>query len=318
MAPDGFFVTTNRATEVLVGGEWLSVRRHRMDGVVVLDNGVPICKMPRELMEGEIVLLKSTGIRERTSKETGVGEFGFFSSSLSPERNIKVDARAVARDMIDVREKGKSILFVCGPALVHCGGRDYLASLVRAGWVDMLFTGNALPIHDMEASMFGTSLGISLNDGSCGCDGHSNHARALNKIVDVGGISNAVNSGMVRDGVMYELVKRNVRFVIAGSIRDDGPLPETIRDVYAAQDEMRMLIEGVGLCVIVATTLHGIAVGNMLPEDVGIVCVDNSLSVAGKLIDRGSGQAQGIVSSASEFLRALAESLEKEINDGRV
>ena len=314
VAPDGFLVTSNRKTELMLEGKWTEVRRIRMDGVIALNGKEPECRILRELKKGDKVLVKdgpdSKSIRETAEKKCEEpGEFSFFSSPLSGERNVKAEARDLAEEMREARKNGKKILFVCGPAVVHCGAREHFIEIVRNGWVDLLFTGNAFTVHDMEAALFGTSLGISVETGDNVPDGHSNHIRAINKVTEAGGIAKAIEKGVVKEGIVYEAVKRGIPLVVAGSVRDDGPLPETIRDVCKAQDEMRKHLGGVGICIVVATMLHGIGTGNMLPADVKLVCVDTNMAVASKLVDRGSDQARGIIASASEFLSELSNCL---------
>ena len=312
VAPEGFYVTTNRKTELLIRGRWLAVERIRMDGVVVLEK-TPVCKILRELKSKDKVLMKQgsnqNAIREHSEKKEEKCEFEFFSSQLSVERNVRAQARDLAQEMHKTRGAGKKILFVCGPAVVHCGAREHFIEIVKKGWADVIFTGNAFTVHDMEAALFGTSLGVSIETGENVPDGHSNHIRAINKVADAGGIYEAVKNGVVKNGVVHEIVKKRIPFVAAGSIRDDGPLPDTITDSLLAQEEMKKNLEGVGLCIVVATMLHGIATGNMMPAEVKLVCVDTNLSVVSKFVDRGSDQTQGIIASASEFLTELEKAL---------
>ncbi|MFH1471113.1 MAG: TIGR00300 family protein [Candidatus Micrarchaeota archaeon] len=314
IAPEGFLVSSNRKTELLLNGKWTEVRRIRMDGTIVLEGGGPVCKILRELKKGDKVLMKN-GADQASMREVNHNsknksdEFSFFSSPLSGERNIRAEARDLAQEMKRAREKGKKIIFVCGPAVVHCGAREHFIKLVRNGWVDIIFTGNAFTVHDMEAALFGTSLGVSVETGENVPDGHSNHIRAINQITGAGGIYEAVRKGIVKEGAVYEAIKKGVPLVVAGSIRDDGPLPETIRDVCKAQDEMRKHLEGAGLVVVVATMLHGIATGNMTPAEPKFVCVDTNMAVVSKLIDRGSDQAMGVIASSNEFLSELEKAL---------
>ncbi|MFH0817546.1 MAG: TIGR00300 family protein [Candidatus Micrarchaeota archaeon] len=315
VAPWGFLVTSNRKTELLVEKQWLAVKKIRMDGLVVLESTGPICRILRELKKGDKVLMKQGSdpsmIREIVDKKCEEpSEFSFFSSPLSGERNVRAEARGLAEEMKTVRKNGKKILFVCGPAVVHCGAREHFMKLIRKNWVDVIFTGNAFTVHDMEAALFGTSLGVSVETGENVPDGHSNHIRAINEITRAGGIYEAVKNGIVKEGVVFEAVKLGVPLIVAGSIRDDGPLPETIRDVCTAQEVMGKHLENVGLVIVVATMLHGIATGNMTPAEPKFVCVDTNMAVVSKLIDRGSDQTKGIIASASEFLMELEKALE--------
>src|SRR4051794_1296553 len=209
------------------------------------------------------------------------------------------------------KQAGQKVLAVLGPAVVHTGGGELVAGMVRGGLINVLFAGNALATHDMEQAFYGTSLGVSFDHGLPTDEGHEHHLRTINTIRRIGGIRKAVDAGRLTSGIMYECVKQNVPFVLAGSIRDDGPLPEVVTDALAAQDAMRRLIPGVGFCLMVATTLHSIAVGNLLPAWVKVACVDISPATVTKLMDRGSTQTVGIVSDAEPFIRALVTELEK-------
>jgi lysine-ketoglutarate reductase/saccharopine dehydrogenase-like protein (TIGR00300 family) len=313
VAPEGFLVTSNRKTELLLNGKWAEVKKIRMDGLVVLANGAPECKILRDIRKGDKVLLKEGSekeIQEHTHKaEAKSGEFEFFSSPLSGERNVKAEARGLAEEMKRVRKSGKKILFVCGPAVVHCGAREHFIKLIKKGWVDIIFTGNAFAVHDMEAALYGTSLGVSVETGENVPDGHSNHIRAINRITGAGGVYKAVESKLVKGGVVYEAIQKKIPLVMAGSIRDDGPLPETICDSCKAQEIMGKHLEEAGLIIVVATMLHGIATGNMASAEPKFVCVDTNMAVVSKLIDRGSDQTKGVIASASEFLRELADAL---------
>jgi lysine-ketoglutarate reductase/saccharopine dehydrogenase-like protein (TIGR00300 family) len=209
------------------------------------------------------------------------------------------------------RAGGEKILAVLGPAVVHTGGSEWVSWLIRNGWLNVLFAGNALATHDMEQAFYGTSLGVSLERGQPAAEGHEHHLRTINTIRRLGGIDAAVRQGRLQSGIMFECVKNNVPFVLAGSIRDDGPLPEVVTDSVEAQSAMRRLIPGVGFCLMVATTLHSIATGNLLPGWVKVACVDINAATVTKLMDRGSTQTIGIVSDAEPFLRSLVQELEK-------
>jgi lysine-ketoglutarate reductase/saccharopine dehydrogenase-like protein (TIGR00300 family) len=237
--------------------------------------------------------------------------FEFMASPVSSERPKAVSVREIASAMRKTRAAGDKVLAVLGPAVVHTGGSELVAKLIRDGFINVLFAGNALATHDMEQAFYGTSLGVSLDKGLPTDEGHEHHLRTINTIRRFGGIKKAVENGKLKSGIMYECVKHSVPFVLAGSIRDDGPLPEVITDMLVAQDAMRRLIPGVGFCLMVATTLHSVAVGNLLPAWVKVACVDISPATVTKLMDRGSTQTVGIVSDAEPFLRALVNELDK-------
>jgi lysine-ketoglutarate reductase/saccharopine dehydrogenase-like protein (TIGR00300 family) len=236
--------------------------------------------------------------------------FEFMTSGVSTEKPKGVAIRQIARELFENHKGGGRNLLVGGPAIVHTGSDEHLCRLVRAGYVDVLFAGNALATHDIEQAMFGTSLGVHLERGDIAEAGHEHHLRAINRIRRAGGIKQAVATGVLTSGVMYECVRHNVDYLLAGSIRDDGPLPEVITDVLEAQRAMRQKIRGVTFCLMIATTLHSIAVGNLLPAWVKVVCVDINPSTVIKLADRGSFQTIGLVTDVEPFLRALVLELD--------
>jgi len=308
IAPKGFYVTSNRKTRVFFNGGWHDIRNLRMDGVIVVKSK-PECKIMRDLQRGDRVVVGKTGVREEFGQSRRDDEFSFMSSSFSSERNNSAIIETIAREIRRTKKDGKKVLLVCGPVVVHSGARDYLARLIKNGWVDVLFSGNALALHDIEASLFGTSLGISLKTGIAVQGGHSNHLIALNEVLRAGGIRKAVERRIIRNGIMHECIRRGIKFVLAGSIRDDGPLREVITDCCRAQEEMMKNIHGVGICIVIGSMLHGIATGNMLGERVKLICVDTESAVVDKLVDRGSVQSIGVVCGAREFLYALDKEL---------
>jgi len=235
-----------------------------------------------------------------------------MSSGVSTEKPKGVAIRQIARELYETRRSEGRSLIVGGPAIVHTGSAEHLCRLIRGGYVDVLFAGNALATHDIEQAMFGTSLGVHLERGDIAEAGHEHHLRAINRIRRAGGIRKAVASGLLTSGVMYECIKHEVDFLLAGSIRDDGPLPEVITDVLEAQRQMREKIHGVTFCLMIATTLHSIAVGNLLPAWVKVVCVDINPSTVIKLADRGSFQTVRLVTDVEPFLRVLVQELERE------
>jgi lysine-ketoglutarate reductase/saccharopine dehydrogenase-like protein (TIGR00300 family) len=235
--------------------------------------------------------------------------FGFMGHEVSSERRVETAVARVAAMLREVRSRGSRIAFVAGPVLVHTGGTEAFCELIRLGYVDVLLSGNALAVHDIEAALFGTSLGIDLRSGHEVEHGHSNHMRALNRIRRAGGIANAVESGVLPSGILRECHLRGVPYVLAGSIRDDGPLPETIMDLLSAQDAYARSLAGVDAVVILSSMLHGIGVGNMLASSVKVVCVDINPAVVTKLADRGSSQTIGIVTDVALFVHQLSAAL---------
>jgi lysine-ketoglutarate reductase/saccharopine dehydrogenase-like protein (TIGR00300 family) len=311
--PDGFYCSTNFRTEVRVGGKWVPVADQEMDcGIVVAESAARCVPMTR-VQVGDRVVVGRAGTRVFPPEaEVRKHElFEFMASPVSSERPKAVSVREIARAMRKCKADGRQVLAVLGPAVVHTGGGELVAKLVRDGLIDVLFAGNALATHDLEQSLYGTSLGVSFDHGLPTDEGHEHHLRSINTVRRLGGIAAAVEAGRVTSGIMYECVKRGVPAVLCGSIRDDGPLPEVITDALAAQDEMRKHVPGVGFCLMVATTLHSIAVGNLLPAWVKVACVDISPATVTKLMDRGSTQTVGIVSDAEPFLRALAAELDR-------
>ncbi|HEY1192081.1 MAG TPA: TIGR00300 family protein [Gemmata sp.] len=311
--PDGFYCSTNFRTQVKLNGEWVDVEDQEMDCGIVVDpeGGAARCVPMTGVRTGDRVLVGRRGTRVLPPEaEIRKHElFEFMASPVSSERPKAVSVREIAHAMRKTLAAGDKVLAVLGPAVVHTGGAELVAQLVRAGFINVLFAGNALATHDMEQALYGTSLGVSLTHGLPTDEGHEHHLRTINSIRRTGGIRKAVESGMLTSGIMFECVTRNVPFVLAGSIRDDGPLPEVVTDALAAQDAMRKLIPGVGFCLMVATTLHSIAVGNLLPAWVKVACVDISPATVTKLMDRGSTQTVGIVSDAEPFIRALVAEL---------
>lgn len=312
--PDGFYCSTNFRTQVKLAGEWVDVEDQEMDcGIVVDPEGAARCVPMTGVKVGDRVLVGRQGTRvlPPESEMRRHELFEFMASPVSSERPKAVSVREIAHAMRKTRAAGDKVLAVLGPAVVHTGGSELVARLVRDGFINVLFAGNALAAHDMEQALYGTSLGVSLTHGLPTDEGHEHHLRTINTVRRLGGIRKAVEGGVVKSGIMYECAVRNVPFVLAGSIRDDGPLPEVVTDALAAQDAMRRLIPGVGFCLMVATTLHSIAVGNLLPAWVKVACVDISPATVTKLMDRGSTQTVGIVSDAEPFLRALVHELDK-------
>jgi len=309
-APEDFYSTTNQHTLVRNAGRWLEAESQRMDGMIVLQGGQAVCRRLRDLKKGDRVVVGMHGIRVvPESKERDRMAFAFMSNGISSERQVETAVRQTASLLRQTRQAGLKVIVVAGPVVVHTGGAQALARLIRGGWVQALLAGNALGVHDIEASLLGTSLGVRQSDGRQEEHGHRNHMRAINAIYHAGSIANAVDSGRLQRGVMYECVKAGVPFVLAGSLRDDGPLPDTITDMNRAQDAYAEQLKGAGLVLCLGSMLHSIAVGNMLPSWVKIVCVDINPAVATKVSDRGTGQAVGVVTDVGLFLDMLARDL---------
>jgi lysine-ketoglutarate reductase/saccharopine dehydrogenase-like protein (TIGR00300 family) len=312
--PENFYATTHLPTQVRLNGRWVDVEGIEMDVMIVLDRAHAVARaVPMgEVKKGDLIVVGREGVRvvplERP-KERDI--FGFMEAQVSAERphgHIMADIARRMRALRDEPGRGK-VLLAGGPAIVHAGGREALAWLIDEGFIQILFAGNALAAHDMEADLYGTSLGYGLSAGRAVPHGHEHHLRTINRIRAIGSIERAVKSGVIKEGIMAACVKRNVTVVLTGSIRDDGPLPGVITDTLAAQVAMRAALPGVGLALLVASTLLSIATGNLLPATVPTVCVDVNPSVPTKLADRGSFQAVGLVMDAASFLRELAREL---------
>jgi len=314
-APEDFYSTTNHKTYVRRGGQWVEVQNQRMDALIVVQGDQArdyqaTCRRLRDIKAGDQVVTGMRGIRVvPESKERDRLAFAFMSNGISSERQVETAVKQTAALMEQARAAGQGIIAVAGPVVVHTGGAGPLSRLIREGYVTALLSGNALGVHDIEAALLGTSLGIRQSDGRQEEHGHRNHMRAINAIYNCGGIRGAVESGRLRTGIMYECVKHNVPFVLAGSLRDDGPLPETITDMNRAQDAYAEHLKGAGLVLCLGSMLHSIAVGNMLPSWVKIVCVDINPAVATKVSDRGTGQAVGVVTDVGLFLDMLSRML---------
>ena len=304
--PEGFYATTNFDTDVRVNDVWQRAQGIEMDVALVVDGDAVRAVPMHRVRRGERVVVGHRGIRVIEPPNEAANEtFRFMASSVSSERPKMHLIADVARAMHAARAAGQRILFVGGPAIVHSGAGPHLEALVRAGWIDVLFAGNALALHDLEASMFGTSLGIDLGGGPAIEHGHQHHLRAVNRVRRAGSIAAAVREGLVTSGIMHACIVQRTPFVLAGSIRDDGPLPDVITDALAAADAMRSQLPAVGVAILCATTLHAIATGNMLRADVATFCVDASAETVIKLVDRGTHQATGIVTDCAYFLGEL-------------
>jgi lysine-ketoglutarate reductase/saccharopine dehydrogenase-like protein (TIGR00300 family) len=312
--PEGFYSTTNQRTEVRLNGQWTPVADQEMDCAIVVDprSQTARCIAMTDVQLGQQIIVGHGGVRvfpyQRDTERSG-DSFEFMSSGVSTEKPKGVAIRQIAQEMFRARREGGKTLIVGGPAIVHTGSDEHLCELIRRGYVHRLFAGNALATHDIEQSLFGTSLGVHLNRGDVVQHGHEHHLRAINRIRRLGGIHPAVEAGVLTSGIMYECVKHNVPYLLAGSIRDDGPLPDVITDALEAQRQMREQVRDVTFCLMIATMLHSVAVGNLLPAWVKVVCVDINPSTVIKLSDRGSFQTVGLVTDVEPFLRVLVQEI---------
>lgn len=331
--PDDFYASSHLDTAVRVDGLWIPVDRIEMDCAIVVDRrgqgrahsqSVGVARRDRQpkhpprayclpmadVKKGMPVVCGQLGVKTMhidLGRERG--EFEFMASAVSTEKPKKLQIESLAREIRACREREQKVLFVGGPAIVHTGAAPLLAKLIHAGWVNVLFAGNALAAHDMEQQMFGTSLGVRMDSGKPMEHGHEHHLRTINRVRAAGSIAQAVKKGLIQGGIMHACVKKRIPFVLAGSLRDDGPLPDVITDMLDAQAEMRRQLPEVGVAIMVATTLHSIATGNCLPARVRTVCVDINPSVVTKLADRGTFQALGLVMDSASFLRELCNEL---------
>jgi lysine-ketoglutarate reductase/saccharopine dehydrogenase-like protein (TIGR00300 family) len=304
--PDEFYATTNFDTFIRLAGTWVPAQDQKMDCAIVLRDGQPICVKQGHVRRDETVILRGPGIRVRPpERRRDPSLFGFMSNDISAEINKGIAIEGIAHEMHKTRAAGERIVVVAGPAVVHSGGDAALARLVRHGWIDGVLTGNAFAVHDMEKAILKTSLGICQTSGRAVEGGSRHHLYTINAVNRVGSIRAAVETGLLTSGVMYELVRAGVPFVLAGSIRDDGPLKDVITDVVAAQKAYIEALKGAGMCLMLASALHGIAVGNLLPARVRTVCVDMTESVPVKLSNRGTMQAVGLVTDVGFFLERL-------------
>ena len=311
--PQDFYSTTNHPTYVYFKGRWVEVEGLMMDKVVVVDpeKGKAYCKAIGEIKKGDLIVVGEKGIKVKPPERPreSIGIFKFMSSEASSEKPASTIIKQIAQDIYEVKKVRGKIVVVAGPAVIHTGAAESLASMIRMGFVDGLLSGNGLEVHDVEASLYGTSLGVSLKEGITLLKGYRNHIAAINEIYKVGSLKKAVETGLIKKGIIYECIKNNIPFVLAGSIRDDGPLPEVITDTIEAQKRYREILKDANMVLMFSTALHSIAVGNMIPSTVRVVCVDINPATVTKLLDRGSMQAVGVVSDIGTFLPILAEEL---------
>lgn len=311
--PDDFYSTTNNHTQVFYNGIWLPVENMMMDKCIVVKENRAFCVPVRDVKKGDEIVVGEYGIKitppERPRE--GVNVFEFMGSSSSSERPTQHIAKKVAEDIYKTKKSGGKIVIVGGPAIVHTGAADSVAELIRLGFIDGVLAGNALAVHDIEYATLGTSLGMNVRDATLAYRGHRNHMETINAVFRAGSIANMVNTKKLTRGIMYQCIKNKVPFVLAGSIRDDGPLPDVITDVAEAQREYKKILKDASMVIMISTMLHSIATGNMLPANVKVIVVDINQPTVTKLMDRGTWQALGIVSDVGAFLPMVLQQIKK-------
>ncbi|HIK14013.1 MAG TPA: TIGR00300 family protein [Leptolyngbyaceae cyanobacterium M33_DOE_097] len=319
VAPDDFYVTTIYPTEVRVNCEWVPVQNQRMDAAIVVGSApsgsTAECKLLRDLEVGDRVIVGVEGIRTvrkaESREQRNTQEFSFMGAGVSSERRVELVVEQIAWELRQIRDQGGKVAVVAGPVVIHTGGGEHLSKLIREGYVQALLGGNAIAVHDIEQSMMGTSLGVDMSRGVAVRGGHRHHLKVINTIRRYGSIASAVEQGVLTGGIFYECVKQQVPFALAGSIRDDGPLPDTQMDLLKAQQDYARLIQGADLILMLSSMLHSIGVGNMTPAGVKMVCVDINPAVVTKLSDRGSVESVGVVTDVGLFLSLLVRQLDK-------
>jgi len=311
--PDNFYSTTNNRTQIFHNNKWVNVQNMMMDKCIVVKSNTAKCITIREVKKGDKIVVGEDGIRVTPPERPreGMNVFEFMGSGSSSERPTQHIAKKVAQDIINTKKNGGKIVLVGGPAIVHTGAADSVARLVRMGYIHGVLAGNALAVHDIEYATLGTSLGMNVKDGTLAIRGHRNHMQAINSVFKSGSISNMVKSKKLKKGIMYECIKKKIPFVLAGSLRDDGPLPDVLIDVADAQKKYKEVLKDADMVIMVATMLHSIATGNMIPADVKVIVVDISQPTVTKLIDRGTWQALGIVSDVGAFLPMVTDEIKR-------
>ena len=311
--PDNFYSTTNNDTWVFHNNKWIHVENQMMDKCIVVKDNNAFCVPIRDVKKNDLIVVDETGVKvsppQRPRDTANI--FAFMGSSSSSERPTQHIAKKVAQDILDTKKNGGKIILVGGPAIVHTGAVSSVADLIRGGYIHGVLAGNALAVHDIEYATLGTSLGMYVHDATLAKRGHRNHMDTINAVFKAGSISKMVKSGKLKKGIFYECVKRNVPFVLAGSIRDDGPLPDVITDVAQAQREYKKILKNASMVIMISTMLHSIATGNMLPANVKVIVVDINQPTVTKLMDRGTWQALGIVSDVGAFLPLVSQEIKK-------
>lgn len=311
--PDNFYSTTNNHTLIFLKGNWVNVDNMMMDKCIVVKSNKAKCTPIRDVKKGDKIVVGEEGVRIIPPKRPreGMNVFQFMGGSSSSERPTQHIAKKVAEDIYKTRKLGGKIVLVGGPAIVHTGAADSVATLIRLGFINALLAGNALAVHDIEYSTLGTSLGMNIDDGTLAVRGYRNHMQTINSVFKAGSIVKMVKSKQLSKGIMYECVRKNIPYVLAGSIRDDGPLPDVITDVVVAQQKYKEVLKNAKMVIMASTMLHSIATGNMLPADVKIIIIDINQSTVTKLMDRGTWQAVGVVSDVGAFIPMVTEELKK-------
>ncbi|MCH8833063.1 MAG: TIGR00300 family protein [Thaumarchaeota archaeon] len=313
LMPENFYSTTNNNTQIFYKNRWINVGNMMMDKCIVVKGNKATCVPIREIKKGDKIVVGEKGVKVTPPERPreGMNVFEFMGSSSSSERPTQHIARRVAEDIYKTKKSGGKIVLVGGPAIVHTGAADSIASLVKHGFIDAVLAGNALAVHDIEYATLGTSLGMNVRDGTLAIRGHRNHMDAINAVFKAGSISGMVKTGKLKKGIMYECVKRKIPLVLAGSIRDDGPLPDVIIDVITAQKKYKEVLKNAKLVIMISTMLHSIATGNMLPADVKVIVIDINQPAVTKLMDRGTWQALGIVTDVGAFLPLVINEMKK-------
>ena len=311
--PENFYSTTNNYTQIFINGKWIKVENMMMDKCIVVKSNKAKCVPIRDVKKGDKIVTGEDGIKITPPKRPreGMNVFQFMGGSSSSERPTQHIAKKVAEDIYKTRKEGGKIVLVGGPAIVHTGAAESVATLIRNGFINALLAGNALAVHDIEYATLGTSLGMNIHDGTLAIRGYRNHMQAINFVFKAGSISKLVKSKKLKKGIMYECVKKKIPYILAGSIRDDGPLPDVITDIELAQKKYKEILKDAKMVIMVATMLHSIATGNMLPADVKVIVVDINQPTVAKLMDRGTWQAVGIVSDVGAFLPMVTQEIKK-------
>ena len=311
--PENFYSTTNNQTQIFHKGKWIKVNNMMMDKCIVIKGRKASCVPIRDVKKGDLIVIGESGIKitppERPRE--GMNVFEFMGSSSSSERPTQHIAKRVAEDIFKTKKEGGKIVIVGGPAIVHTGASSSVAKLIKMGYIQAVLAGNALAVHDIELATIGTSLGMNVHDGTLAVRGHRNHMDAINSVFKAGSIEKMVKSKVLKKGIMYECIKQKIPFVLAGSIRDDGPLPDVITDTAIAQRRYKEILKDADMVIMVSTMLHSIATGNMLPADVKVIVIDINQPTVTKLMDRGTWQALGIVSDVGAFLPLVVSEITK-------
>lgn len=306
--PDDFYSTTNYKTLVFYNNKWIEVKKQRMDALIVIDEEGASCKKLRDIKQGDMIVCGDTGVKIIKDNDVKAeNSFNFMNSSVSSERRNNILIKDLAYDLF---YSNKKLTIVAGPVVVHTGGDYYLSELIKQNYISSLLAGNALAVHDIEKNLYGTSLGVCAKSGKVTNNGYRNHMRAINQVMKYGSIKETVEAKALQSGIMYECIKNHTPFVLAGSLRDDGPLPDTITNMIEAQEAYSKHLQTSDIVLVLGSMLHGIASGNMLPARIKMICVDINSAVVTKLSDRGSNQTIGIVTDVGLFLNLLVYEIE--------